>query len=91
MVKNPAAIQETRVQSLGRENPMEKEMATHSGIPAWEIPWTEKHGRLQPWGRKESDTTEHAQQVLIEKDTSYHVLCRTYHEMPEDALFENVF
>ena len=66
-------------------------MATHSTILTWETPWIEKHGRLQPWGRKESDTTEHAQQVLIEKDTSYHVLCRTYHEMPEDALFENVF
>ena len=47
MVKNLAAIQESWVQSLGRENPMEKEMATHSGIPAWEIPWTEETGGPQ--------------------------------------------
>ena len=38
---------ETRVQSLGQEDPLEKEMATHSSILAWEIPWTEKPGRLQ--------------------------------------------
>ena len=44
------AIQETWVQSLGRENPMEKEMATHSSIPAWEIPWTEETGELQSLG-----------------------------------------
>ena len=46
-VKNPPAMQETRVQSLGREDPLEKEMATHSTILAWEIPWTEEHSRLQ--------------------------------------------
>ena len=40
-------MQETRVQSLGQEDPLEKEMATHSSILAWEIPWTEKPGRLQ--------------------------------------------
>ena len=40
-------MQETRVQSLGREDPLEKEMATHSSILAWEIPWTEDPGRLQ--------------------------------------------
>ena len=39
-VKNPPAMQETRVQSLGQEDPLEKEMATHSSIPAWKIPWT---------------------------------------------------
>ena len=43
-------MQETRVQSLGREDPLEKEMATHSSILAWEIPWTEKPGRLQSKG-----------------------------------------
>ena len=46
-VKNLPAIQETRVQSLDREDPPEKEMATHSRILAWENPWTEKHGELQ--------------------------------------------
>ena len=46
-VKNPPAMQETRVRSLGREDPLEKETATHSTILAWEIPWTEEHSRLQ--------------------------------------------
>ena len=41
MVKNPPAIQETQVQSLGQEEPLEKGMATHSSILAWKIPWTE--------------------------------------------------
>ena len=41
------AMQETRVQFLGQEDALEKEMATHSGILAWEIPWTEEPGRLQ--------------------------------------------
>ena len=47
MVKNLTAMQETGVQSLGREDPLEKEMATHYGILAWEIAWTEEPGRLQ--------------------------------------------
>ena len=46
MVKNLPSIQETQVQSLGQEDPLEKEMATHSIILAWEIPWTEKPGGL---------------------------------------------
>ena len=49
---------ETQFRSLGQEDPLEKEMVTHSSILAWRIPWTEKPGRLSPWGRKESDTTE---------------------------------
>ena len=44
------AVQKTRVQSLGREDPLEEEMATHSRILAWEIPWTEEPGRLQSMG-----------------------------------------
>ena len=44
MVKSLPAIQETWVQSLGREDPLEKEMATHSSILAWRIPWTEEPG-----------------------------------------------
>ena len=47
MVKNQPAIQETWVQSLGWENPLEKRMATHSSIFAWRIPWTEEPGGLQ--------------------------------------------
>ena len=46
MVKNLPAMQETQVQSLGQEDPLEKEMATHSCILAWEILWTEKTDRL---------------------------------------------
>ena len=51
-------MQETWVLSLGQEDPMEKEMATHSSILAWIIPWTEEPAGLQSTGRKESDTTE---------------------------------
>ena len=43
----PAAMQETHVQSLGQEDPLEKEMATHSSVLAWRIPWTEEPGGLQ--------------------------------------------
>ena len=57
MVKNVPAMQETQVQSLGGEDPMEKEIATHSSILALRIPWTEEPGGLCPWGRKESDRT----------------------------------
>jgi len=46
MVENLPAIQETQVQSLSQEDPLEKEMATHSSILAWRIPWTEEPGRL---------------------------------------------
>ena len=49
---------ETWIQSLGLEDPLEKEMATHSSILAWRITWTEEPGRLQSIGYKESDTTE---------------------------------
>ena len=58
MVRNPPAIQETQVLSLGQEDPLEKGMANHSSILAWRIPWTEEPGRLQSMGRKESVTTE---------------------------------
>ena len=50
MVNNLPAMQETRVRSLGRENPLEEEMATHSSILAWRIPWTEEPDGLQPMG-----------------------------------------
>ena len=51
-------VLEMQVQSLGREDPLEKGMATHSSILAWKIPWTEEPRRLQERGHKESDTTE---------------------------------
>ena len=56
VVKNLPAMQETRVQSLGWEDPLEKEMATHSSILAWRIPWTEEPGGLQS---KESQRIGH--------------------------------
>ena len=52
MMKNLPAMQENWVQSLGQEDPLEKEMATHSSILAWRIPWTEEPGRLQTMGSK---------------------------------------
>ena len=57
MVKHLPAVQETRVRSLGRENPLEKEMATRSSILAWKISWTEEPVGLQSMGLQESDTT----------------------------------
>ena len=57
IIKNLPAIQETRVQSLGRGDHLEKEMASHSSILAWKIPWTEEPG-YSPWGQKKLLTTE---------------------------------
>ena len=60
MVQNPPAMQElkeTRVRSLGQEDPLEKVMAAHSSIFAWRIPWTEEPGGYIPQGGKESDMT----------------------------------
>ena len=65
MVKNPPAVQETRVQSLGREDPLEKEMATHCSNLAWRIPRTEEPGGLQSVGHKESDTTHTTKQTIV--------------------------
>ena len=62
VLKNPPGnkeTQETWVQSLGRDDLLEKEMATHSSILAWEIPWTEEPGGLQSMGLQKSDMTEH--------------------------------
>ena len=50
LLKNPTAVQETWVQVLGQEDPLEKGMATHSSILAWKTPWTEEPGRLQSMG-----------------------------------------
>ena len=63
MVKCLPAMRETWVRSLGWEDPLEKEMATHSSSLAWNIPWTEE------WGRKESDTTE---QLHFQHPESYY-------------------
>ena len=59
MAKRLPTVRETWVRSLGQEDPLQKEMSTHSNTLAWKIPWREEHSRLpSPWGRKESDTTE---------------------------------
>ena len=50
MVKDLPAMQETQVRSLDREDPLEKEMATHSSTLAWKIPWTEEPGKLESMG-----------------------------------------
>ena len=56
-VKNLPAMQETQIQFLGRKDPLEKEMASHSSILAWEIPWTVEPGRVQSMGSQASDMT----------------------------------
>ena len=73
-VKNPPAMQETWVQSLGQEDPWEKELATHSSTLAWKIPWAEEPGRLQSMGCKKSDTTErlHFHFHALEKEMATH-------------------
>ena len=58
LVKNLPTMWETWVQYLGGEDPLEREMAMHSSIFAWEIPWTEEPGELQFMGAKESDRNE---------------------------------
>ena len=57
VVKNLPVMQEMQVQSLGWEDPLEKEVATHSNILAWEIPWMEEPGELQSMGLQELNTT----------------------------------
>ena len=57
LVNHLPAMQETRVRFLGQEDPLEKEMATHSSILAWRIPWTEEPDKLQFTGLQESDMT----------------------------------
>ena len=76
MVKHLPAMQETWVRSLGQEVPLEKEMATHSSILVWRIPWKSLVG-YSPWGSKESDTTERAhftstQVTLLVSDSGIH-------------------
>ena len=62
MAKNQPPVQETqetRVQALGQEDPLEEEMAIHSSILAWRIPWTQRsRAGYSPWVHKELDTTE---------------------------------
>ena len=64
-VKNPPEMEEMQVQPLGWEDPLEEEMATHSCILAWKIPWTEEPGELESVGFAESDTTEYTSHLLM--------------------------
>ena len=69
VVKNPPAMQETQgtpVRSLGREDPLEKGMATHSSIFAWKIHGQRSLAGHSPYGQKESDTSEHTQKSLLD-------------------------
>ena len=72
-VKNLPAMQETRVQSLGQENPLEKAMVTHSSILAWEISWTEESGGLLPKG---------SQRVGLNRATNTQQLLRSATQWP---------
>ena len=72
-VKNLLAMQETQVQSLGQEDPLENGMATHSSILAWRIPWTEEPGKLQSKGSQNSDTTETTNTLLYRNN---HIICK---------------
>ena len=58
MIKNPLAMQETSIQSVGWEDPLEEGMATHSRIRAWRIPWIKEPSGLQSVGHRESGMTE---------------------------------
>ena len=64
-VKNLLAMQETQVQTLGLEDPLEKGMSTHSIILAWKIPRTDEPRGYSPWGHKESNMTEQLTRVYI--------------------------
>ena len=79
-------MQETRVQSLDQEDPLEKETATHSRILAWRIPWTEELGGLQSTGHQESDTTERLH-------FHFHYLSRNWHykDLLSDKLSNQIF
>ena len=70
-VKNPPAMQETRGQSLGWEDPLEKEMATHSRIRAWEIPQTQEPGGPQSVGLQELDTAQQLNRYQTGLERSY--------------------
>ena len=65
LVKNPPAMQETQVRSLGGGNPLEEEMATHSSTLVWKIPWTEEPGGYSPWCHTKSWTCLYAGQEAI--------------------------
>ena len=91
-VKNLPAeqqLQETRVRSLGWEDPLEEGMTTHTSIIAWRIPWIEKRGRLQSTGHKELDTTGVTWHAYTMPTTFIPIIrfwdCESLHELPGDS------
>ena len=92
MIKNLPAMQETRVQSLGREDPLEKGMATYSTIVAWRIPWTAEPDRLySSWGLKESDMTEQLTLSLSSRDCVDSYLCPNSACFPTHSLYSSAW
>ena len=82
VVKNPSAMQETQVQSLDWENSLEKEMATHSSVLAWEIPWTEELGGLQLMGMQKRWTD-----WTTEEQRKWHLATQSHiQRFPEESL-----
>ena len=78
LVKNLPAIQKTWVHSLGQEDPLEKEMATHSGFLAWEIPWTEEPGGLQSMGSQRVGHNSATKTILCIHTHTYKCTNHTY-------------
>ena len=78
MVKNPPAMQETQVWSLGQEDPLKKEMANHSSILAWEIPWTKKPGRLQYLGLQKFGHDWVTRHTFQEKQESENIVYKPF-------------
>ena len=77
-------MQEMKVSSLGWEDPPEEEMANHSGILAWKIPWMEESlAGYSPWGHKELDTTERESNNT--ECHKHHYSCRTFHHPKESS------
>ena len=72
IVKNLPAMQETRIQSLGQADPLEKDMATHPSILAWRIPYTRSLEGYSSWGHKESDMIEQLILLLLSKYYCYY-------------------
>ena len=88
VVKSTPAMQEMQVQSLGWEDPLEKEMATHSSIPAWRIPWTEEVGGLQSTGsqRVRQDSATKRQGFLMIRFRLFIVFFSARHETQDADL-----
>ena len=79
VAKNPPANQETQVQSLGREDPLEKEMAAYSNIFVWEIPWTEEPVDCSPWGHKRVGHNFVTKQQSFEVDSNTMFIALVYY------------